>query len=271
MPIAKVNDLDLYYELHGSGDPLLLIGCTGLDHTAWDNQVPVFAKEFQCIVYDNRGTGRSSKPDSGYSTRAMADDAAGLLSAIGVDTAHIAGYSLGSAIAQELAINHPKKVKSLSLYATWDRPYPHFRRRFELQVELAKLERPEILTAFKTLTLFSPGYLNEHEEELGEREVINSSGRNAYPTPLHALLGHYEADISHNTTSRLAKISVPTLILVGANDPLTRPEYARAVHDAVPDSELVVLDDADHMMVTIMPDVFNEVALRFLGKCRSSR
>src|SRR5436309_2803864 len=139
MPIARVNDLDIYYEHQGQGEPVLLIMGTGNDHSLWNAQVPAFSKEFQCIVYDNRGTGRSSKPQTGYSARILADDAAGLLDALGIASAHAAGWSLGSVAAQELAINYPERVRSLSLYCTWDRCYPHFRRRFELQGEIARL------------------------------------------------------------------------------------------------------------------------------------
>ncbi len=268
MPIAKVNNLDIYYELHGAGEPLLMIMGTGNDHTMWGGQLPAFSKEFQCILYDNRGTGKSSKPETGYSSGSMADDAAGLLGALGIASAHVAGYSLGSVIAQELAIEHPGKVRSLSLYSTWDRCHPHFRRRFELQTEIAKLNRPDLLTAFAVLTLLSAKFINAHEQEIRafEKRLYASDDPAAPRTPLHALLGHYQADITHDSADRLGQIEAPTLIVVGSDDPLTRLEYAQAVHHRIARSELVVVDDADHMLLVMMPHRLNEVALDFLRR-----
>ncbi len=268
MPIAKVNGLDIYYEVHGEGEPLLLIMGTGNDHSLWNAQLPAFSKEFRCIVYDNRGTGRSGKPETGYSSRILAGDAVGLLDALGIEAAHVAGWSLGSVTAQELAINYPQKVRSLSLYSTWDRCYPHFRRRFELQAEIAKLNRPDMLAAFAVLTLFSPQFLNEHEDQVKEFEkhLYRTDDASVPRTPVHALLGHYEADITHDAADRLACIVAPTLIVVGSDDPLTRVEYAQAVHQRVRGSELVILEHGDHMIPITMADRFNEIALDFLRR-----
>lgn len=270
MPLTPVGEVELYYEQHGSGEPLLLIMGTGADHTRWSPQLDAFAREFRCIVFDNRGTGRSSKPDHGYSTRTMADDAVGLLTAIGVDSAHIAGYSLGAAIAQQVAINYPRRVRSLSLYATWDRCYARFRRRFELQAEIAKLGRPELMVAYKALTLVSPDLLDRHEDEYREYERVSAARASQQAsTALHALLGHYQADLEHDTSQRLSEIQAPTLIVVGADDPLTPPRYARAVRDKIPNAELVELDGADHLMNEMKAEQFNEVALRFLRSQQS--
>lgn len=268
MPLARVNGLDIYYEVHGQGDPLLLIMGTGSDHSLWHNQVEDFSKEFQCIVYDNRGTGRSGKPETGYSSRILADDAAGLLDAIGIAVAHVVGWSLGSVAGQELAINYPEKVRSLCLYSTWDRCYAHFRRRFELQAEIAKLERPDMLAAFAVFSLFSPSFLNERDEAVRdfEQRLYGGSDSSTPRTPVHALLGHYGADIAHDASDRLGRITAPTLIVVGAEDPLTRPEYARAVHAKIRGSELVILEAADHMLPLMAGDRLNKMTLDFLRR-----
>jgi 3-oxoadipate enol-lactonase len=223
---------------------------------------------FRCIVYDNRGTGRTSKPQTGYSARILADDAATLLEALKIDAAHVAGWSLGSRAAQELAINYPRRVPSLLLYSTWDRCYPHFRRRFELQAQIAKLERTDMLTAFAALTLFSPTFINDHDGEVAafEKQLYPSTTRQCPGRPSYVLLGHYEADIMHDTSGRLSQITVPTLLVTGAEDPLTRPEYARAVHLGIRSSELVVLEGADHMMPIKQAERLNDVTLAFLRK-----
>ena len=122
MPIASLpTGIDMYYEVEGSGDPLVLIMGTNADHTTWAAQVESYRDSYQVITYDARGTGQSTHPEplEDYSMKILADDAAALLDEIGVSSAHVSGLSLGSATAQELAINHPGKVETLQLHCTW--------------------------------------------------------------------------------------------------------------------------------------------------------
>src|SRR5215510_118655 len=115
MSIAKIGSLDIFYEEHGGGDPLLLIMGLAADSTAWMFQLPAFAEHYRTIVFDNRGVGRSSKPAGPYTIHEMADDAAGLLDALHVARAHVVGVSMGGMIAQELALRHPARVRGLVL------------------------------------------------------------------------------------------------------------------------------------------------------------
>ncbi len=116
--IVPVNGINMYYETHGEGEPLLLIEGLGYSSWMWYKQIPELSKQYRVIVYDNRGVGNSDKPDSEYTIELMADDAASLLSALGVGSAHVLGVSMGGYIAQELALRHSEKVKSLTLAST---------------------------------------------------------------------------------------------------------------------------------------------------------
>src|SRR6202035_2324751 len=136
MPYLTANGVRTYYESVGEGDPLLLIAGNGMDHTAFRDQMPSFAPHFRCITYDLRGIGRAEVPDSGYTVPDMAHDALALLSALGFPGAHVAGYSLGGAIGQQMAIEAPVGVKSLSLYATFSHVEPYLRRRYELLLKI---------------------------------------------------------------------------------------------------------------------------------------
>ena len=118
MPTAKINGINIYYEVHGAGDPLLLIMGLGANATAWEAQIPALNREYKVIAFDNRGSGRSDKPTVMYSMRQMADDAVLLLDQLGVAAAHVFGMSMGGMIAQELTLQHPARVKSLVLGAT---------------------------------------------------------------------------------------------------------------------------------------------------------
>ncbi|MFC1948371.1 alpha/beta fold hydrolase [Chloroflexota bacterium] len=118
MPYAKVDDINMYYEVHGDGEPLVFINACGTSVEFFYRYIPVYSSEYKLILFDNRGAGRSDVPDSPYNMEMMADDVAGLLDAIEIASAHIRGISLGGMIAQHLVLRHPKKVKSLILAST---------------------------------------------------------------------------------------------------------------------------------------------------------
>ena len=121
MPRVELpTGIGIYYETVGAGEPLLLIMGTGADHSLWDDTAKAYAQRFQVISFDNRGTGQSDHPrdPEQYTMRTLAEDAVALLDALEIESAHVSGLSLGSAVAQELAINHPGKVRSLQLHCT---------------------------------------------------------------------------------------------------------------------------------------------------------
>ena len=122
MTTAKIGENELYYEEHGSGDPLLLIMGLATPSEGWMLQTPEFAEHYRTIVYDNRGVGRSSKPAGPYTIHEMADDAVGLLDQLGVERAHVLGISMGGMIAQELVLHHPDRVRGLVLACTYPEP-----------------------------------------------------------------------------------------------------------------------------------------------------
>jgi 3-oxoadipate enol-lactonase len=113
MPTIRVKDIEMYYESHGKGTSLIHIGGLAGDARAWTRQIEHLSKHYQVICFDNRGTGRTSCPDMPYSTKLFAEDTVGLMDALGIDRAHSYGISMGGCIAQEIAINYPKRVLTL--------------------------------------------------------------------------------------------------------------------------------------------------------------
>ena len=156
MPTIKIGQDDLYYEVHGDGPPLMLV--TGLNGVAsfWVKQIPVLAKDFRVIVHDHRGTGQSTHTRMTYSVGQMADDALKLMDALGVESAHLAGHSTGGAIGQILALDHPRRIRSLVLSATWAGPDPFFRRLFASRKAVLETMGPEAYMKESVLALMPP-------------------------------------------------------------------------------------------------------------------
>jgi len=138
MPTVRANDLDIYHEQQGAGEPLVLIPYLAIDQACYAFQVADYTKHFTCISVDLRGAGQTSKPDGPYTTELFADDVAAFLQAIGVERAHVAGLSLGAATGMWLAAKHPEKVKTLSLHSAWPKTDPFLRTVVEGWRELAK-------------------------------------------------------------------------------------------------------------------------------------
>src|SRR5208337_2487529 len=121
MPTVKVNDINMYYEVSGEGEPLVLIAGLGTDLTVYERVIGCLSKKFRVLAFDNRGVGRTDKPDIPYSIEMMADDTAALMNAAGFRKAHVLGISMGGRVAMGLALQHPEMVRSLVLASTFAR------------------------------------------------------------------------------------------------------------------------------------------------------
>lgn len=264
MPFVTANRVTTYFEIEGEGPPLLLVAGNGMDHTTFREQVPQFARNFRCITYDLRGIGKSDVPEDGYTIREMAADALALLSALDIAEAHVAGYSLGGAIGQEMALASPQRVKTLSLYSSYSHVMPFLRRRYELLIKILAEGSPELWARFTTFTAFGEEYINAHDAEL-EREVALREARWRGPDvpSKTGMLGHYRAILSHDALSRLDRIACPTWIAVGSSDPVTPPSYARLMHARIPGSQLSIYAGAPHRLLNFT-DRFTVDALAFL-------
>jgi pimeloyl-ACP methyl ester carboxylesterase len=263
MPYATANGVRMYYEVNGSGPPLLLIAGNGMDHTAFRDQVPSFSAEFRCITYDLRGIG-PDVPATGYSVPDMARDAFALLDALEVASAHVAGYSLGGAIGLQMAVDAPARVKSLSLYSTFSHVEPYLRRRYEILLKILTETTPELWAMFTTFSAFGAEYINAHDDEI-EREIAQRVARWFGPDAPSkvGLAGHYRAILSHEVRSRLPEIRCPTWIAVGSSDPVTPPSYARHLADRIAGARLAEYPGAPHRLLNFTPQ-FTADALAFL-------
>ncbi|HKN40593.1 MAG TPA: alpha/beta fold hydrolase [Acidimicrobiia bacterium] len=262
MATAQAGDgTVIYYEAWGRGEPLLLISGLATDLRIWACQRLVFGRRFRCIALDNRGSGRSAKPDGPYTLEQMAADAVAVLDAEGVGRAHVVGHSMGSYIAQVLAVQHPDRIRSLTLAGTACRHQPW---RLELLGRWQETARNHGVHAWARRAfpwLFGP----RTAWTLGLFinllwPIILQQPAHAFDSQIEALLG-----APKDARSRLAEVAVPALVVVGSKDTLTTPADAAEVASIIPGARLVTLKGAGHgLMLEAAPD-FNEAVLEFLA------
>ena len=269
MPMARVpNEIEIYYEEHGTGEPVLLLMGTGADHTFWGPQIGPYSEQFRTIVIDSRGTGRSTRPadPTTCTARAMAEDALGVLDHLGIERAHLGGLSLGSAIAQEVALMAPERLLSLSLHGTWGKSDEWFIRAIDtLEVPALAGEIHRYLN-WALMWVLSPRFLAEEPEAVADivRTYIDE---NPYPPSAEGVAGHTHADKLHDALDRLSGIGVRTLVTAGEMDILVPPRYGEQVARAIPGARYHLFrgDFASHCACLEMADEWNALTLAFLA------
>jgi len=264
MPKVRVGDISMYYVEAGGGEPLVLVMGLGADHLAWGFQFPVFAERYRVITFDNRGAGQSDAPDRSYTTRMMADDTVGLMDALGIDRAHVLGVSLGGMIAQEIALNHPARVRSLQLHCTLGRPDNYLKAQLANgRVQRRKLTPEEVLRAGYPW-LFAPSTYNERPEFV--EMIVQNALADPDPMSLIGFERQCDAVETHDTLDRLATIRCATLISVADQDILVPPRFSRALAERIRGAELRLIEGAGHGYFWERPDLFNTMCLDFLSR-----
>lgn len=267
MPKVRVGDIEMYYVEAGAGEPLVLIMGFGGDHLAWAFQTQVFAAAYRVIAFDNRGTGQTDAPDIPYTTRMMAEDTRGLMDLLGIERAHVLGVSMGGMIAQELALAHPDRVRSLQLHSTVARTDPYTRACAAAWEEVRA--RLPLEAAFRAIALwlFAPSTYDERPDLV--ETIIQSALANPYPQSLTGLSRQREAIASHDALARLHAIRCPTLVTAAEDDILIRPRLSRALAAAIPGAEFATIPTAGHVPFWEQADLFNRLCLDFLTKHRA--
>jgi 3-oxoadipate enol-lactonase len=258
---ALSGTVRLHYERTGAGPPVLLIMGLGMNATGWWRTVPVLAERLEAIAFDNRGVGRSDRPEGPYSATGMADDAVAVLDAAGVERAHVYGISLGGMIAQEVALRHPERVDRLVLGATTpggERAVPidddaraFFARRAEMTAEEAVWASVPYNYGRRTR--------EQHAGRIGE-DIVQ---RLRYPIEPEPYVAQLAAALGHDAGDRLGEIRAPTLVVHGEDDRMVPAANARILAGAIPGARAELWPGAGHLYPTDEPEADRRV-LAFL-------
>jgi pimeloyl-ACP methyl ester carboxylesterase len=272
---VKVDDVNLYYELYGEGDPLVLVAGTGISLAPWRvAQVPEFAKHYQVLIYDHRGLGRSDKPDMHYTTRLFAKDCVGLMDALGIERAHMMGHSMGARVCQWIALDHPEKVRSLVLSGPGSGKYSDkledYPRGVPLDAALEMIEKgyeKYQSDHWGPGFMFSEQFMKEHPDVVKKyQELIVDE-----VPPLKCYLRHVVARQCHETTHLIHNIKAPTLVIVGSKDTHeggtgNHVESAKVLAEKIPNAELVLVEGGRHGYLREMPEKGHPPILDFLRR-----
>ena len=251
--VAVRTGVTLHYEISGEGEPLLLVMGTSGAIGLWAELLPRLAERYRVIAFDNRGLGGSSRGEGAISVASMAEDASALLEALEVPRAHVLGWSLGSAVAQELALAHPEQVGSIVMYATWGR-CDGFQRSVITALRLPYAVRDMEAAMTAAGIAFSPQALDSPDLEQQMAAMLPAFPQDE--AQMQVTVEQWDADLAHDTLDRLGGITAPTLVIVGEQDLLTPTWQSRAVADAVPGArfELVTGPGSSHALHLERPD-----------------
>jgi pimeloyl-ACP methyl ester carboxylesterase len=263
MPSVQANGIEIYYEVQGDGEPLVLIPYLAADQACYAFQVADYQKNFRCFTVDLRGAGLSDKPDGTYTTELLADDVAAFIAAIGVSQAHVAGLSLGAATGMWLAAKYPDRVKSLSLHSAWPRTDAYLRAVVESWRTMARgLDSVTDLVIQGIFPwCFTPRMYSERPEYV---DALADFVRGRPMPPVAAFLRQSEAVLGHSAESQLDRIEAPTLITFGRHDMVTSTRFAQPLMDGIRNCELIIFEDASHAPIYEQVEEFNSRTLGFM-------
>lgn len=263
MPHAEVNGQRLYYEVHGEGEPLVLVMGLGGDLLAWARQLSEFAKRYRVIAIENRDVGRSSYADGPYEIGDMADDTLAVLDELEVDDFHLLGVSMGGAISQQLALRVPQRVRTLTLCVTWGGSgrYGEARSRL-LGEQYRRMSREEQVDYLMLLTMSEEFYANADSVTWLRRMILASP----HPQETEGFVRQLDACGRHDVRDRLGELSMPVHVVGAEHDLMVPPWKSTELAELIPGAKLTMLERAAHLVNIEGAERFNAAVLGFLAE-----
>lgn len=268
MPAIEVaTGVRIGYEEAGEGYPVVLIPATAVDHTIFmpGNQFSTLSAQFRVVAIDNRGTGGSTRPDEDYGIGDLAEDVIAVMSALGIERAHLLGLSMGSLVAQLAAAHHPERVSGLVLYNTWAYTDEFLRRQFDIWRHLYATADPAFYGASTLWWVLSREFI------AAQPEVLDAIARDAFVGPSAPsrsdVLRHVDIDLHHDARALLPRIAAPSLLIGGEYDRVIFPRYVREVATLIPGARLEMFagPGSSHGLFLERAEEVNRLTGQFLG------
>jgi 3-oxoadipate enol-lactonase len=267
MAIAEVNGQRLYYEVHGEGEPLLCVAGLTCDTLVWIPQIQAFATAHKTVIFDNRDVGQSSMAEPGYEVADMARDALALADHLELDTFHLVGVSMGGMIAQEMAVQAPERVRTLTLSVTIPAGGAYARRTAEVwSARVAQISQEQHVDELMLLNHSEGFFDNPDMVEFIRTAMLN----NPHPQPPEAFARQLAACARHDTRDRLGSLTMPVHVIGGEVDILLPVWKSREVAELIPGSKLTVLPGAPHGLSIERADEFNAAVLDFIREAAAT-
>ena len=262
MPQLRHNGLCLHYADAGQGPPVVFLNGLAGDHLYWMGQFRPFGNRYRCLAPDNRDAGRSDYAGDSYSVGDLADDVAALLAEVAQAPAHVVGLSLGGMIAQELALRHPERVRSLFLVGTLARADDWF----NATLDAYSLIRRQVADTPAFFEALLPWLVSHRffESSTKVEWLCASLRQNPQPQRIDGFFRQFDAIRRHDTLERLGEVRCPVLVAVGEDDRIVPPRYARQLAERVPQARLEVLPGIGHAPPIEDPRGFNRLLADFL-------
>ena len=265
---CKVNGLTISYEESGCGEPLILLMGLGAPGCKWAPHMEAYEKHFHVYAIDNRGAGQSDKPVAySYSIEDMAKDAIGVMDALGIESAHFNGISMGGAIAQYIAVHYPERVRSVILTNTFPYCNVSFRRSMEILREANGQLDGITYGRLLQWMIYAQPFMETDEDFMLAGEIADMSY--PYPQPSYAFKAQVNAILGFNEYENLPSIKAPTLVVAGDKDLFVPVYLTMEMVNAIPGAELYMAKDGGHVQHWEQLEKYNQVTLDFLLKNRT--
>ena len=256
---ASSNGISIHYVVEGQGPWMVMSHSLACNVSMWDEQAAVLARSYRVLRFDTRGHGASDAPAGAYTLDLLSDDLIGLMDSVGIDSAHFVGLSMGGMIGMTSALKHPGRFLSLALCDTSSRVPPEAAPVWESRIKTAKEQGMGPLVEPTLQRWFTEPFYK------AEKSVMARVGQMIRTTPVDGYVGCCHAIPKIDITDRLGAIRCPTRVIVGDQDVGTPVAMSRAIQEAIPGADLVVIPSASHLSNLEQPGAFNQALTTFLG------
>jgi 3-oxoadipate enol-lactonase len=259
----QADGQELYYEVHGEGEPLLCVMGLAADTLTWLPTLPAFSARHRTVIFDNRDVGQSSMVDGPYEIRDMAQDALALADGLELDSFHLLGVSMGGAIAQEMALAAPERAKTLTLAVSFAGSGPYGRKRSEnWRARVQRMTREERVDELLLLTMSEKWFQDTGTVDWLRGVMLD----HPHPQPPEAFARQLEASSRHDTRSRLGSLSMPVHVIGAEHDILIPIWKSAEIAELIPGSKYTVLKGAPHGITLEHTEEFTAAVLDFIAE-----